>query len=95
MVASDPEAFDCSACELRKWHRKLKPGVWRILHVYRLLSSRVVRDLHLTPMVFDVLQLQLTPKAAVRLLERLDMVHNELCPVEKPSTPDGDPDDGS
>ena len=47
----------------------------RALEVYACLARRVIVDFHLEPMVFDVLQLQMTHEEALTLLDDLDLIH--------------------
>lgn len=51
------------------------------LLVYRLLSSRAVQDLKLVPLVFEALGLSMARSDVMRLLERLEWIHDVRCPV--------------
>lgn len=48
--------------------------------MYGLLNARVVQDLHLTQLVFDVAGLD-SKTEAVALLEMLDQIHAVRCPA--------------
>jgi len=45
-----------------------------------------VRDFQLAPLVFDAVRLQLTPGDAVSLIEQLDLIYAQRCPV-RPEQP--------
>ena len=74
-LESDPEAFDCEACEFAARQRDLVPSDHTALRCYELLQTSVVRDLGLTPLVFDVMQLRVSQTEALLLLEKLDVIH--------------------
>jgi hypothetical protein len=46
------------------------------LALYRWLAAPVVRDLKLTPYVFDLFRLRMRPSEALALLERLSACHD-------------------
>jgi hypothetical protein len=52
--------------------------------VYGLLASRVVQELKLVPLVFDVLGLKKTRAEALALLELLQVIHETRCPTPAP-----------
>jgi hypothetical protein len=74
-LESDAEAFDCATCEYAARQASLNAHDHTALRCYSLLQSAVVRDLKLTPLVFDVLQLRCTQPEALLLLEKLDVIH--------------------
>jgi hypothetical protein len=45
------------------------------LRAYGLLQTSVVRDLKLTPLVFDVLQIRCSRAEALSFVDRLDVIH--------------------
>jgi hypothetical protein len=47
-----------------------------------MLSRRVTGDLKLTPLVFDVCRLRLTPLEARSLWEKLDAIHEHRHPPD-------------
>jgi hypothetical protein len=76
-LREQPEAFQCETCEFRIRKAELTLEDQTALDVYRQLSLRVVRDLALTPLVFDIAGLRLTHAEACRLLDRLDVIHQD------------------
>ncbi len=66
---------------MRQWQERLRPEHWRALELHRRLASRVVRDLKLAPLVFDIARLELTSREAQELLELLDVIHEARCPA--------------
>jgi hypothetical protein len=77
-LESDPEAFDCGSCELAQREASLNDHDRTALRCYDLLQTSVVKDLKLTPLVFDVMRLRCTPREAVLLLEKLDVIHTQV-----------------
>lgn len=51
--------------------------------MFNLLARRIVKDLHLTPLVFDALALQMTTAEVVLLVESLDLIYFHRCPPPK------------
>ena len=51
------------------------------LSVYRWLSSRVVQDLKLVPLVFEAMGLSMARGDVLRLIERLELIHTVRSPV--------------
>lgn len=90
MRAEDPELLDCENCELRCRQVELDPFSLEALNVYDLLSRRVVKDLRLTPLVFDSLHLKLTRAETSQLVLDLDAIHRRL--GKKPGKGGGPPD---
>ena len=74
-LEEDPEAFDCESCPRRIAEAKLSPHDHLALQCYGLLQTSVVRELKLTPLVFDAMQLRCTQFEALALLEKLDVIH--------------------
>ena len=72
---TDDEAFDCGSCEYAAQQAALSDHDRMALRCYDLLRTAVVRDLKLTPLVFDVMQLRLSAGDALLLLEKLDVIH--------------------
>lgn len=90
-LATDPEAYDCDTCEWRALEDALGPLDRLALTAHGWLAHPVVRDLALTPLVFDVLQLRLTPDEATGLFERLMWIHDAWAPTS-PVSQGGDRD---
>ncbi len=57
------------------------------LQVYDALARRVVIDLQLQPMVFDVLGVQITRDEGVALLDALSSIHHARNPVRPRTEP--------
>lgn len=74
-LESDPEAFDCADCDYQRRQQSLTDAGATAIRTYELLQTSVVRDLKLTPLVFDVLQLRLSKAEALLHLELLDVIH--------------------
>jgi len=74
-LEEDPEAFDCEACEFCEKQESLTAADDLALEIYDRLQTSVVRDLRLTPLVFDIAQLRLTQRDGLELLDRLDVIH--------------------
>jgi hypothetical protein len=87
---TDGEAFDCATCEVRERESAVTEHDHLALRVYGLLQTSAVRDLRLTPLVFDVLQLRLSMTDAVLLLEKLDVIHQHATTRAPADTGDGD-----
>lgn len=81
-LESDADAFDCATCEYAARQACLTAHDLTAMRVYDLLQTAVVRDLRLTPLVFDVLQLRCTQPEALELLEKLDVIHTHSGPPE-------------
>jgi hypothetical protein len=82
-VESDPEAFDCETCEYRQRTEALGSDDHLALRTYGLLAGRAVRDLRLTPMVFDILGVRFRGRReAAEFLGRLEAIHDVRSPVE-------------
>ena len=77
-LESDAEAFDCETCEFAARQASLNEHDRTAMRCYELLQTSVVRDLRLTPLVFDVLQLRCTQDEALLLLEKLDVIHQHV-----------------
>ena len=72
----EPEAFDCEGCDFRQHEARLTTHDRLAFRTYRLLQTSAVRDLKLTPLVLEALQLRDEPVAEVLLLlEKLDLIH--------------------
>jgi hypothetical protein len=67
--------YDCEACPFRERHEALSREAVETLALYRWLAAPVVRDLSLTPYVFDLFRLRMRPTEALALLERLSACH--------------------
>jgi hypothetical protein len=80
-VEQEPEAFTCETCAWRIWQARLGDEERQALTVYRWLSSRVVQDLKLVPLVFEALGLSMGRGDVQRLLERLELIHAVRSPV--------------
>lgn len=80
-MASDPDAYDCRACEYRVKQETLTTLDQDCLELYRLLSNRAVKDLRLTPMVFDILGLKMTRAEGVEVLNKLGVIHDAMSPA--------------
>jgi hypothetical protein len=62
-------------CPQRLWQERLTQTDRDALRIYRLLGMGVVRDLKLTPLVFEMLGLRTTRREAFRLLDDLELIH--------------------
>lgn len=80
-IAADPEAFDCEQCPRRQMEATLGEDDWQALDLWSWLQRRVVHDLKLVPMVFEMLGLRVTRAEAKALLEKLALIHNARRPV--------------
>ena len=47
------------------------------MDLYGALQRRVVQDLRLIPLVFDVLQVRVTATEGLALIEKLDVIHTD------------------
>jgi hypothetical protein len=86
-IEADPEAFDCETCPRRIAESQLSPHDHLALRVYGLLQTSAVRDLGLTPLVFDVLQLRCSQFEGLALLEKLDVIHQHSLTQAKEDAP--------
>ena len=86
-IADDPDAYDCETCEHRLLREALSEDDQQALRLHARLGSRMVHDLRLVPLVFDVARLRLSPREAEELLDRLDLIHEHLAPAPASSDP--------
>lgn len=77
-IQSDPSAYDCETCELRLQRARLTDHDHCALDCYHALQSAVVRDLRLTPVVFQILGLRMTRAEGRLLLGKLELVHQSV-----------------
>ncbi len=78
------EEFDCESCQLRQKRDAMGPSASEALRVHNLLARRVVKDLALTPLVFDGLGLTFSTAnrgEVLRFIELLDVVHEFASPL--------------
>ena len=68
---------------MREEQGKLSRLNRQALDVYDLLAKRIVLDFGLEPLVFDALNLSLTTDEARLLVEQLECIHRERCPVKR------------
>lgn len=68
--------------------QRLGPDDRAALQLYQDLRRPVVRDLGLTPMVFDVARVRCSRTDARGLLDKLDLVHEELTPKRAKASDD-------
>ncbi len=90
LETEDADSWECESCPLRLLQEQLPPLAWEALSLYRRLASRCVRDLRLTPLVFDLSRLRLTQNEGGALLDLLDLIHRAYAPASEL----GDPTDG-
>lgn len=77
------EEFTCEDCEFRCRREALGVDDHEKLDAYDLLSLRVVKDLRLTPFVFDALGLTFrTSGEALEFLRDLEEIHAVRCPPQ-------------
>jgi hypothetical protein len=92
-LEEQPEAFDCETCEQRQQRALLSPHDELALDLYHALQLRVVQDLRLVPLVFDVLDVRCSGPKAVQLLDKLDVIHQDRLaaqPAEDGEAPEKD-----
>jgi hypothetical protein len=91
-LEEDPDAYDCETCELAQQRATLASADLDALQLYPLLALPVVQDLHLLPLVFDVVDVQVTRAEGRALLARLQVIHADRAPAAAPqeeTDPDG------
>jgi hypothetical protein len=76
-IESDPEAFDCEACEIRQHEDALTEHDRTSMLVHRLLCGPAVQRLKLQPLVFDALGLRMTHDETLWLLQKLNVIEQD------------------
>ncbi len=75
-AAQDPEAYECEGCERRRREEELDAQCHLALRLHGLLARSATRDLGLTPLVFDALQIEATQDEALELFEMVAEIHD-------------------
>lgn len=85
--------FNCETCDLRLRAEGLSSNAQCAMDAYRALAHAVVRDLHLTPLVFDIHRWQMTARDAKALLRGLEACHEHALEQARETRDRESPDD--
>jgi hypothetical protein len=78
----DDAEYNCETCPYRQCREDLSDHDHQVLALHRHLNLRVVHDLRLTDLVFELARLQMTSDEADLVLDKLALIHEYLKPEQ-------------